>query len=291
MEGSQAVTRIAPPAQKRKLQVRRIKASTGLIPVDFRELWDYRSLLYLFTWRDIKTRYRQTYLSGFWAIFRPFTTMVLLTIIFGHVAGIDPGTDVPYALFAYSGVIAWTYFQSAAGSGVFAVASNGGLLGKAYFPRLYAPIAVVTTPLTDFVLAFVVLLGVFGWYHRMPSWHVIFLPAFLLISVFLAMSISLWLSGAAVKYRDIGFGVPFLIQAWMYATPIIYPSSAVPEKYQWLLALNPMTAVIEGFRWALIGSAFPSAQMIGVSLAVTFGLLVPGLYFFRRSERTVVDLM
>ncbi len=261
------------------------------MPVDFGELWAYRSLLYLFTWRDIKTRYRQTFLSGFWAIFRPLSSMVLFSVIFGGLAGIKSGNGVPYPLFVYPGVLAWTYFSSAAGSGVSAVASNGGLIGKAYFPRLYAPLAVVAAPLVDFVLAFAVLLGLFGWYDRAPSWHIVVMPLFLLLTLLFALAISLWLSGASVKYRDIGFGMPFVLQIWMYLTPVIYPASLVPAQYRWLLSLNPMTAVIEGFRWSLLGSGFPSTSVLGVAIGVTVLLFVTGMFFFRRSERTFADLI
>jgi len=271
--------------------VRRIQASRGIVPVDFHELWAYRSLLYLFAWRDIKTRYRQTFLSGFWAIFRPLASMVLFSVIFGGLAGIKSGNGTPYPLFVYPALLAWTYFSSAAGSGVSAVASNGGLITKAYFPRLYAPLAVVTAPLIDFCLAFVILLGLFGWYDRAPSWHIVFLPLFLLVAVLLALSLSLWLAGAAVKYRDVAFGVPFALQIWLYLTPVIYPASLVPSHLRWLLSLNPMTAVIDGFRWSLLGSGFPSASVLAVSFGMTVALLVPGLYHFRRTERTFADLI
>jgi lipopolysaccharide transport system permease protein len=287
--GSDTAVDLARPAPSRT--VRRIGPSRGLVPIDFGELWAYRSLLFLFARRDIKTRYRQTFLSGFWAIFRPFVTMVMFSVIFGNLAGIQSGTGLPYPLFVYPAILAWTYFASAAGSGVSAIASNGGLLGKAYFPRLYAPLAVITAPLIDFVLAFVILLGLFAWFHRVPSWHVVFLPFFLLVAVLLALGMSLWLSGASVRYRDIAFGVPFLLQLWMYATPVIYPISIVPSRYRWLLDLNPMTAVVEGFRWSVLGLAFPSAAALAGAVGVTLGLVVPGVFFFRRSERTVVDLM
>jgi lipopolysaccharide transport system permease protein len=282
---------IAPGVQGASRPVRRIRPSRGLVPVDFRELWAYRALLYLFAWRDIKTRYRQTFLSGFWAIFRPLSTMVLFSVIFGGLAHIKSGSGVPYPLFVYTGLLVWTYFASAAGNGVSAIAANGGLINKAYFPRLYAPLAVVTAPLVDFVLAVVVLLGLFGWYRRAPSWHIVFAPFFLLLVVLLALSISLWLSGASVKYRDIGFGVPFVIQIWMYVTPVIYPASFVPDRFRWLLALNPMTAPIEGFRWSLLGSGFPKGGGLAVSLGMTLFLVVTGVYFFRRSERTFADLL
>jgi lipopolysaccharide transport system permease protein len=289
VEGSTTLT--APVRTGPAPRVRRIRPSRGLVPLDFHELWAYRALLYLFTWRDVKTRYRQTFLSGFWAIFRPVASMVLFSVIFGGLAGIEPGNGVPYPLFVYPGVLVWTYFASAAGSGVSSIASNGSLISKAYFPRLYAPIAVVTAPLVDFVLSFTVLLGLFGWYHRAPSWHIVFVPLFLLIPVLLSLSISLWLTGAAVKYRDVGFGVPFVLQLWMYATPVIYPASLVPDQYAWLLALNPMTAAVEGFRWSLLGSGFPSATALAVGVAVIVVLLASGVFVFRRSERTFADLI
>jgi len=271
--------------------VRRIKASRGIVPVDFRELWAYRSLLYLFMWRDLKTRYRQTYLSGFWAIFRPLFSMVLYSLIFGGLAGITPGNGIPYPLFVTPGILAFAYFSSAAGGGAAAVASNSSLINKSYFPRLYAPIAVVTPPLTDLALGLLVLFGLFGYYHRAPSWHIVFLPAFVLLALLLSLGISLWLSGPAVKYRDIAFAFPFALQMWMWLTPVIYPVSKVPARFQWLLALNPMTAVVDGFRWSLVGTAFPAGRTIGIAIAVTAGLLVPGLYHFRRMERTFADLL
>ncbi len=261
------------------------------MPVDFRELWAYRALLYLFMWRDIKTRYRQTFLSGFWAIFRPLSSMVFFSLIFGGVAHIKAGNGVPYPLFVTPGVLAFTYFTSATGSGVSAVASNGPLITKAYFPRLYAPLAVVTAPLVDLVLAFVVLLGLFGYYERPPSWHLVFLPLFVVLAVLLSLSISLWLSGLSVKYRDLTFGIPFVLQLWMYLTPVIYPVTLVPSRFRWLVSVNPMTGVVDGFRWSMLGNGFPTAGMLAASIGITFGLLVPGLYHFRRTERTFADLI
>lgn len=280
-----------PSAAAAARPLRRIQPSRGIVPVDFRELWAYRPLLYLFMWRDLKTRYRQTFLTGFWAVFRPLFSMVLYSLIFGGLAGITPGSHVPYPLFVTPGILAFSYFSSAAGGGSTAVASNGSLIGKSYFPRLYAPIAVITPPLIDLALGLIVLFGLFAYYHRAPSWHIVFLPAFALLTLLFALALSLWISGAAVKYRDIAFAFPFVLQMWMWLTPVIYPASKVPARFRWLLALNPMTAVTDGFRWSLIGTPFPSARVIGVALAVTFGLLLPGLYQFRRTERTFADLI
>ncbi len=292
LRAMQALSSIAPDAIRAPAPgMRRIRPSRGLVPIDFRELWDYRSLLFLFMWRDIKTRYRQTFLSGFWAIFRPLSSMVLFSVIFGGIAGIKSGSDIPYPLFVYPGVILWGYFASAVTGACLSLGSNGGLLAKAYFPRLYAPLSTVTAPLTDFVLSLVVLFGLFAWYQRFPSWHTIFLPVVVLLALLIALGIGLWVTGLAVKYRDVGFAIPFLVQMWLYATPVIYPVSAVPERYRWLLSLNPMSAVVEGCRWALLDYPFPSAQITATSLGTAFVLVGVGLYIFRRSERTVVDLM
>jgi lipopolysaccharide transport system permease protein len=288
VEASQA---LASARSVRSRKVWRIQPSKGLVPVDFGELWDYRALLYLFMWRDIKTRYRQSYLSGFWAIFRPLSQMVLFSLIFGGLAHIKGGNGVPYPLFVTPGVLAFTYFSSATANGVSAVSSNGALITKAYFPRLYAPFAIVTAPLVDFALAFVVLLGLFGYYQRPPSWHIIFLPFFLLLAVLLALSISLWLSGISVKYRDITFGIPFVLQLWMYLTPVIYPASFVPRHLRWLISVNPTTGVVDGFRWSMLGNGFPTAGALAASVGITLALLVPGLYQFRRTERTFADLI
>jgi lipopolysaccharide transport system permease protein len=271
--------------------VRRIKASRGLIPIDLRELWAYRALLYLFMWRDVKTRYRQTYLSGFWAIFRPLSSMVLFSVVFGTFVGVKTGTGIPYPLFVYPGVVAWGYFASAMGGSTSSLAANGHLIGKAYFPRLYAPLATVTAPLIDLVLSLVVLLGLFAWYRSLPSWHVVFMPVFVLLALLIALGIGLWLSGVTVRYRDVAFGIPFITQIWMYATPIIYPLSLVPERYRWIAGLNPLTAVVEGFRWSMLGTAFPSASATASCLVSVVVLVGTGVFAFRRTERTIVDLM
>jgi lipopolysaccharide transport system permease protein len=194
-------------------------------------------------------------------------------------------------LFVYTGVLAWTYFSSAAGSGASSILANAGILSKAYFPRLYAPLAVVTAPLVDLALALAVLLGLFGWYRYTPSWHIVFIPVFVLLALLLSLGLSLWLSGATVRYRDVGFGIPFVLQIWMYATPVIYPSTFVPDRYRWLLSLNPMSAVVEGFRWCFLGTAFPAASVMAAGVGVTMALVVTGMFFFRRTERTIVDMI
>jgi lipopolysaccharide transport system permease protein len=271
--------------------VRRLQPSRGLIPIDLRELWGYHELLYYLVWREIKARYKQTFLGVSWAILRPVVLMIVFAAIFGGLAGIDSGTDVPYPLFLYAGLLPWTYFQSSLIAGSASLLNNSALISKAYFPRPYAPLAAVTGPLVDFALALTVLLGLFVWYQRAPSWHVVFLPLFLLLALTVSLGVGLWLSGPAVRHRDIGFALPFVGQIWMYATPVVYPVSLVPEQYRWLLALNPMTAVVDGARWSLLGEPVPDLGVLAISAGFTGALVVLGLFHFRRTERTIVDLI
>jgi lipopolysaccharide transport system permease protein len=271
--------------------LRRIQPSRGLVPVSLGELWRYHELLYYLVWREIKARYKQTYLGIGWAVLRPLVLMVVFAAIFGGLAGIDSGTGAPYPLFLYAGLLPWTYFQSAVTAGSLSLLNNGPLISKAYFPRLYAPLAAVCTPLVDFTLGLVVMLGLFAWYKEPPSWHVVTLPLFLLLGLMVALGVGLWVAGAAVRYRDVGFALPFVAQVWMYLTPVVYPVSLVPPRFHWLLALNPMTAVVEGTRWSLIGKPPPSAGALLAGVAVTAFLVVSGLFLFRRTERTIVDLI
>lgn len=270
--------------------VRRIQPSRGLVPIDFGELWRYRELSYYFLIRDVKARYRQTFLGPAWAILRPLATIVIFSAIFGGLAGIKPGSNIPYALFVTPGVLAFGYFQSAMTGTTASILNSSGLMAKAYFPRLYAPLSATLTPLVDLLLSLTVLFGLFAYYDRAPSWRIIFLPAFLGLAALVAFGFGLWLSGVSVRYRDVGFGLPFVLQIWQYATPIIYPVSFIPSSYRWLLSINPMTAVVAGFRWSLLGTPFGQTRVLLISLA--FGLLVTvsGLFVFRRAERTITDM-
>jgi lipopolysaccharide transport system permease protein len=279
---------VAPAAQRR---VRRIQPSRGLVPVDVRELWRYHELLYYLVLRDVKARYKQTFLGGSWAILRPLVLMVVFAAIFGGLAGIDSGSGIPYPLFLYAGLLPWMYFQSALASGSTSLINNSALISKVYFPRLYAPLAAVAAPLVDFVLSLTVVFGLFAWFGRAPGWHLVFLPFFVVLALMTALGVGLWLSGIAVRHRDVGFALPFLGQVWMYATPVIYPLSLVPERFRWLLALNPMTAVVDGARWALLGQPIPSVTVLAASAGFTALLVFSGLFFFRRTERTIVDLL
>jgi lipopolysaccharide transport system permease protein len=278
-------------ASRGPVPLRRIQPSRGLVPIDLPELWRYRELLYFLAWRDIKARYKQTLLGPVWAILRPLVTMVIFSVIFGGLAGIDPGSGLPYPLFVFAGLLAWLYVASALSGGSSSLLGNASLVSKAYFPRMFAPAAAVTAPLVDLVLSLVVLAGLFAWYRESPSPYFLLLPAFVLLGLLLALGIALWLTSASVRYRDIPFALPFATQLWMYATPVIYPVTFVPEQWRWVIELNPMTAVVDGFRWSLLGTHAPSALSVASSIGCALILVVSGGYYFRRSERTLADLM
>jgi lipopolysaccharide transport system permease protein len=273
--------------------VRRIEASPWLVPVDARELWRYRDLLRFFVLRDVKSRYRQTYLGPSWAILRPLVTIVVFSAIFGGLAGLSPGKNVhiPYALWVTPAVLAFTYVSTALTSTSTSLVQNSSLITRVYFPRLYVPIAAAITPIVDFVLGMLVLLGLFVYFHRAPSWHIVFLPAFLGLATLVVVGLGLWLSSFTARYRDAIFGVPFFVQVWQYATPVIYPASLVPQPYRRLLDLNPFTAVVNGFRWSLLGLPFGSLVALAASLSIAVGLIVTGLFFFRYTERHMVDML
>jgi lipopolysaccharide transport system permease protein len=271
--------------------VRRIQPSRGLIGLDLPELWRFRELLYYLIWRDVKSRYRQTFLGAFWAIFRPFISMVIMSVVFGHLAGINSGSTVPYPLFLFSGVLIWTYFSSAISGGSSSILGSGSLVSKAYFPRLFVPFAAVATPLVDFVLAFSVLIGLYAWYAFPPVWQIVTMPLFLALTLLIGFGISLWLAPITVRYRDIPFALPFLLQLAMYATPVIYPVTLVSAQWRWVLSLNPMTGAVEGFRWSLLGGAPPGYGAVGASIVIAVVLVASGLFYFRRAERTLVDLI
>jgi lipopolysaccharide transport system permease protein len=237
----------------------------------------------------VKARYRQTILGGFWAIFRPFASMVIFTVIFNKLAGISPGGDLPYALFVFPGILIWAYFTSAVGGGAASVIGNGQLVTKTYFPRVHLVLAAIVAPILDLFLALLIVFGMFAWYHRPPSWHIVLLPAFLVLAVFVSLGMSLWLAAATVRYRDVPFALPFLLQIWMYVTPVIYPVSFVPGRFHWLLALNPISGVVTGTRWSLVGGVAPTGWLLLSSFL--FGLVfgATGLIYFRRREPSFPD--
>jgi lipopolysaccharide transport system permease protein len=272
-------------------RVQRIQPSRWFVPVDLGEFWRYRGLVRFFLLRDIKTRYRQMHLGAAWMIFRPLVTIVIFSLIFGNLAGINPGTNIPYALWVTPGVLVFSYVASALTATSSSLITNSNIITKVYFPRLYVPISAALTPILDLLLGLVVLLGLFAYFHRAPSWRIIFLPAFIALSVLVIMGVGLWFSAFTTRYRDLIFVAPFLAQTWQFLTPVIYPASFVSPEHQWLLNLNPLTAVVAGFRWSLLGLPFGSLVALATSIPVAVGLTVTGLFVFRRAERLMADML
>lgn len=269
----------------------RIQASRWLVPIDVGELWRYRELARFFLIRDIKSRYRQTVFGAAWAILKAFLTIVIFTVIFGHLAGIKTGSDIPYALWVTPAVLAFAYVSSALTTSGSSLVTNSQLISKVYFPRVFVSVSATLTPLVDLLLGFTVLFGLFAYYHRAPSWHIAFLPAFLALAALVALGFGLWLSAGTARYRDLVFAIPFLLQIWQLVTPVIYPAGLLPPTYRWLLALNPLTAVVAGFRWSLLGMPLGSMTDLLASIGVALGATILGLFVFRRAERTMADML
>ncbi len=267
-----------------------IEPSRGLLDLDLRSLIQYRELLYFFVWRDVKVRYKQTVVGATWVILQPLITMLIFTLVFGYLAKI-PSDGLPYPIFAYSALLPWGYFAQSLQRGGTGLVGNADLISKVYFPRLLIPLAAVTTPLVDFLLSFVILGGLMIWYGISPTWGVLALPAFLLLALMTALAGALFLSATNVRYRDIGHALPFVVQAWMYGSPIIYPVSLIPAEWRWLYSLNPMVGVIEGFRWALLGTTSPDFKAMAISAAVVVVALFASLVYFRQMERTFADVI
>ena len=270
--------------------VRVVEATSGWRPIDLAELWRYRDLLVLLVWRDVSARYRQSVLGVGWAIVRPVLSMLIFTVIFGRMAGL-PSDGVPYPLFCYAALLPWLFFAECLGRSSQSVVGGGALLTKAYFPRLLLPLSSVVLALADLAVQLVLLLGLMAWYRVGPTAGLLLAPAFLLLGMAAALAVGLWLTALNVKYRDVGHVVPFLLQAWMWLSPVVYPSSLVPEGWRVLYGLNPMAGVIEGFRWAVLGKAAPDWAMLAASAAVVGVLLVSGLFYFRKTEKTFADII
>lgn len=266
-----------------------IKPSRGWLTLNWRELWEYRELLYFFVWRDIKVRYKQTVLGAAWAIIQPFFTMVVFSLFFGHLARL-PSDGLPYPIFYYSALLPWMYFASALTSVTNTIVENQRVITKVYFPRIILPVASVLSGLVDFGIAFVILLGMMLFYGIMPTASIFSVLLFLLLAVATALGVGLWLAAMNAVYRDVRYVVPFIVQFWMFASPVAYSSSLIPEKWRALYGLNPMAGVIEGFRWAVLGQGHPPA-LLGVSAVVVLFVLAGGLFYFRRMEGTIADLV
>jgi lipopolysaccharide transport system permease protein len=267
-----------------------LEPSKGLVRLNLRDLWAYRELLYFLTWRDVKVRYKQTALGAAWAILQPVMTMAVFSVFFGRLAKM-PSDGIPYPVFAFAALLPWQLFAYALSESANSLVGSQNLITKVYFPRLVVPIAAVLAGLVDFVIAFGVLLCLMWYYGIVPSASIVFLPVFVLLAVTTALSVGLWLSSLNVKYRDVRYTIPFLTQLWLFATPVAYPSSLVPEKWRALYGLNPMAGVVEGFRWALLGKVDGPGPLLGVSVLAVAILLVGGLMYFRQTERTFADLV
>lgn len=268
----------------------RIQPSKGWVALQLRDLWEYRELLFFLSWRDVKVRYKQTVLGASWAIIQPFFSMVIFSIIFGRVAQI-PSDGIPYPIFSFAALVPWTFFSNGLNKSTESLVSGGGMVKKIYFPRLVMPISSVSSGLVDFSLAFLVLLGMMFYFGIYPTINIIWLPLLLLLGYITALGVGMWLTAMNVQFRDIRYVVPFLVQAWMYASPIVYPSSMFDQPWRTVYAINPMVGVIEGFRWALLGVETRPGPIIIVSALVSLAILVSGAFYFRRMEKSFADVV
>jgi homopolymeric O-antigen transport system permease protein len=270
--------------------ITRIQPKKGWVGLNFRELWKFRELLYFLIWRDLKVRYKQTVLGAAWAIIQPLLTMLVFSLFFGKLARV-PSDGVPYPLFAFTGLVPWTFFANAITQSSNSLIGSQHLITKVYFPRLVIPIASVLSGILDFVIAFVVLIGMILYYGITPGITILTIPFFFLIALITALGTGLWLSALNVEFRDVRYIVPFLSQFWLFSTPVAYPSSLLAERWQIIYALNPMVGVVEGFRWALLQTPNPPAPVLAVSTITAIFLLISGALYFKRMERTFADVV
>ena len=275
----------------KKPEVVIIQPVKGLVALNLRDLWVYRELVYFLTWRDLKVRYKQSVLGVLWAIIKPFLAMVVFTIFFGNLAKM-PSDGLPYPVWSYTGLLPWEFFAAALSVSARSMLTSGNMVSKIYFPRIIVPLSSVFANLVDFLIAFVILIGMMIFYHITPTINMIWLPAFLLLAIVTALGVGLWFSALLVMYRDVNYMLPFITQLWMFISPVVYASSIVPEKWRVLYSLNPMAGVVEGFRWALLGTQQSiSPVMIAISSGIALTLFISGLFFFRRMERVFADMI
>jgi lipopolysaccharide transport system permease protein len=267
-----------------------IEPSRVLFHLDLRALWQYRELLYFLVWRDIKVRYKQAAMGIMWVILQPVVTMLIFTAVFGRFARI-PSDGLPYSIFAFTALLPWTYFAQALTRSGSSLVGEAHLISKVYFPRLLIPLASVITPAIDLLMSFFLLLGMMAWFGIAPTWGMLTLPLFVFLALVMALAVGLWLAPLNARYRDIGHTLPFIVQVWMYASPVVYPVSLVPEKWRLLYSLNPMVGVIEGFRWAVLGKEAPDFIAMAVGASCILVLLFSGVVFFKYMERNFVDVV
>ncbi len=268
-----------------------LRPARGWSLINLRDLWNYRELIFFMTWRDLKVRYKQTILGIGWAVIKPFMTMIVFSIFFGKLAAM-PSDGIPYPIFSYSGLLAWELFSGAVSSASRSLVTNAHMITKIYFPRIILPLSSVLSGVVDFLIAFVILIGMMIYYHITPTVNIWTLPVFVLLTLITAMGVGLWLAALNVLYRDVNYITPFLTQFWLFITPIVYPASMLSQKWQIIYALNPMVGVVEAFRWALLGGgrAAPGMTMI-ISASVSIILLITGLLYFRKTERLFADMV
>jgi lipopolysaccharide transport system permease protein len=262
----------------------------GWLDLNLRELWDYRELLYFFVWRDLKVRYKQTAIGAIWAILQPFLTMLVFSLFFGRLAHI-PSNGLPHPVFYYSALLPWIYFSGALQNATNTMVENQKVITKVYFPRLLLPMAAVASGLVDLAIGFIVFLGMLLYYAIAPGRAILLMPLFLSLAVLTALGVGLWLSALNAIYRDVRYVVPFLIQFWMFASPVAYPSNLVPERWRWLYGLNPMAGVVEGFRWSLTGHGQPPGILLADSTVMVLLLLAGGVAYFQKMEGTIADVV
>lgn len=267
-----------------------IKPTQGWARLQLREMWDYRELLYFLTWRDIKVRYKQTALGAGWAVLQPFFTMIVFSLFFGKLAGIK-SDGVPYPIFSFVALVPWTFFSYGLSQSSNSLVASENLIKKVYFPRLIIPVATVLSGVVDFAIAFVVLLLMMAFYGIAPTVNVFWLPLFIALVAITSLGVGLWLAALNVTYRDVRYVIPFLTQFWMFATPIVYSSTILPHRWRTIYGLNPMVGVIEGFRWALLGTKVAPGRMVFASSLAAIGLLLGGAFYFRRSEKNFADIV
>jgi len=268
----------------------RIEPSRKWVTPKLGELWEYRELLYFFVWRDIKVRYKQTAIGAGWAVFQPLITMIIFAVVFRTFANV-PSDGLPYSVFSYAGLLSWTLFASALTRSITSLVGQSHLISKVYFPRLIVPIAATISGIVDFAIAFLILVGMMIWYGIVPAWPLLSLPFFIAMTLAAALAIGLWLSALNVKYRDVAYSTPLLISLWMFLSPIAYPISQVPDHWRSLYNLNPMTGVVTGFRWALLGSDVPDPVSLAMSTVVIIAVFIGGIFYFKRMEQTFADIV